>query len=201
MIPGRAAGQAPLEGLAPAPPRTDRLFFALLPSAEALARIERLARELRELHGLRGRALGAGRFHITLHLIGDFPGVPQQVVVLASRIAASAAAGLTPFRLGFDRVASFRRPRNMPLVLRGSEDLLGGVAHLAQTLGTAMAEQGLGHAPGPGYTPHLTLLYDDCHVPDTRIEPISWTARELVLVRSLLGRSRHEPLARWALQG
>jgi 2'-5' RNA ligase len=198
---GRAAGQAPLEGLAPAPPRTDRLFFALLPSAEAVVRIEQLARELRERLGLRGRTLGAGRFHITLHLVGDFAGFPQQVVELAGEIAAAVVAGMPPFRLGFDRVASFRRPRNMPLVLRGSEDLLGGVAALAETLGTAMAAQGLGHVAGARYKPHLTLLYDDRHVPNTPIEPIAWTAHEVVLVRSLLGQSRHEPVARWPLQG
>lgn len=43
------------------------------------------------------------------------------------------------------------------------------------------------------------LLYDPQGIAEHAIEPIRWTAREFVLVHSLLGRSRHVPLGRWAL--
>jgi 2'-5' RNA ligase len=33
------------------------------------------------------------------------------------------------------------------------------------------------------------------------VEPIRWTVREFVLVHSLLGQTRHVPLARWSLGG
>jgi 2'-5' RNA ligase len=88
----------------------------------------------------------------------------------------------------------------MPLVLLGDDGLVG-VRALQQALDLAMAQIGLGHGVREHYTPHLTLLYDGCHVAARPIEPITWTAREFVLVRSLIGQSRHEVLARLPLRG
>ncbi|MBT2324216.1 2'-5' RNA ligase family protein [Variovorax paradoxus] len=194
------SGQMALAGFDAVPSHpTDRLFFAILPDEKAVARIERLVRDLRADLGLKRKALGAGRFHVTLHHVGDFVGLPEEVVELACKAAAAVAAA-APFKLAFDRVASFRRPRNMPLVLRGGDGLIA-LAAFAHELGTAMASAGLGRSAGAHYTPHLTLLYDDRHVVDTPIEPIAWTAREFVLVRSLIGQSRHEAIARLALCG
>jgi 2'-5' RNA ligase len=50
----------------------------------------------------------------------------------------------------------------------------------------------------------VTLLYDlhdDKDNPGVSeyLEPISWIVHEFVLVRSLLGRSQYEVLARWPL--
>jgi RNA 2',3'-cyclic 3'-phosphodiesterase len=50
-------------------------------------------------------------------------------------------------------------------------------------------------------TPHVTLLYDKRVIDEQPIEPISWTVREFVLVRSLHGQSRHIDVARWQLHG
>lgn len=198
MTPGRGARQPSPEGAAPAPPYTDRLFFALMPDAPAIERIERLIHELRRDHGLKGKALGASRFHVTLHLVGNFRGFPQEVADAACA-AAQPLTVIPAFKLCFDRVGSFaRRPRNMPLVLLGEEGVMAAKA-FQQALGKAMARAGEGHGDAAHYTPHLTLLYDDTHVAPRAIEPIGWTAQEFVLVRSLIGRSRHEVLARWLL--
>ncbi|NDZ16264.1 2'-5' RNA ligase [Variovorax sp. WS11] len=200
MTPGRGARQPSLEGTAPAPRYTDRLFFALLPDAPAIVRIERLIADLRRDHGLKGKALGASRFHVTVHLVGNFRGFPQEVADAACA-AAQALTVIPSFKLGFDRVGSFaRRPRNMPLVLLGAEGLMAAKA-FQQALGKAMARAGESHGDAAHYTPHLTLLYDDTHVAPRAIEPIGWTANEFVLVRSLIGQSRHEVLARWLLHG
>jgi 2'-5' RNA ligase len=45
----------------------------------------------------------------------------------------------------------------------------------------------------------VTLLYDEHRVARQCVEPIAWTAREFALVRSLLGKSQYEVLARWPL--
>ena len=186
--------QPSLDGVAARPPSTDRLFFALRPDAAAIARIEKLVRDLQGDFGLKGKPLGAERFHVTLLLVGNFPYFPQEVAD-ASVGAAQAVAAMPPFKLGFDRVGSFsRKARNMPLVLLG-EDGLATVRTLHQALVDLMTGHGGGH-----YTPHLTLLYDDRHVAARPIEPITWTAREFVLVRSLIGQSRHEVLARLPLR-
>jgi 2'-5' RNA ligase len=46
------------------------------------------------------------------------------------------------------------------------------------------------------FTPHVTLLYDARDVDEYPIEPIGWTVKEFVLIRSLNG---HEHLVRWPL--
>ena len=67
-------------------------------------------------------------------------------------------------------------------------------------LGQAMMATGLGDKAGD-YLPHVTLLYDDALIDEHPVAPISWTATEFVLVHSLLGRTKHVILDRWALNG
>lgn len=183
-----------------APRNTERLFFALLPDAQAIARIAALIPRLRRDFGLKGKPLDASRLHVTLHFLGDFPGLPQDVVNTVSA-AAEALTIIPAFDLGFDRVGSIaRRPSNMPLVLLGEEGVIAAKA-FQQALVKAIARADEGRGEGGRYTPHLTLLYDDTHVAPVAIEPIVWTAQEFVLMRSLIGRGRHEVLARWLLHG
>ena len=192
--------QAPPSGVEPPRRRSDRLFFAIVPDAKAASRIERLARELRGDLGLRGKLIERERLHVTLFFVGDFAGVPDGAVDALSRIAGSVTDTTAPFEVGFDRVASFpRKDRRRPLVLQGDDGVLALTA-LHERLQAAMAEAAL--APrATRYTPHLTLLYDDRTVADLMIDPIIWPVREFVLVHSLIGRSRHETIARLPLRG
>ena len=195
----RMPEQPSLAGFDAAPQPTDRLFFAIFPDVDAAARIARLAQHLRGEHGLKGRPLATERFHVTLHHLGDYVGLPQDIVAAAGE--AAAAVTIPPFEVAFDRAVSFfGGPRSRPFVLRGG----GGVAALKafqQALGTAMKKAGLGRWAELHYTPHVTLLYDDCCVTEQAVETVGWTAHEFVLVHSLLGRTRHVPLARWPLRG
>ena len=184
---------------APRPP-SDRLFFAILPSEQAIARIERLVLELSAAHALKGKPLGRERFHVSLHHVGDFTGLPQEVVAAACACA-EAVTSRAPFALSFDRVASFaRKSHNMPLVLLG-DPAVHALSDLQQALAAELAGAGLGRAAGAHFVPHLTLLYDDARVIEQATPPIAWIAHEFVLVRSLIGRSRHEVLARLPLRG
>ncbi|MFJ2988300.1 RNA 2',3'-cyclic phosphodiesterase [Collimonas sp. NPDC087041] len=181
-----------------APPRpTDRLFFALIPAAEAAAAIVRQGRLLQEEFGIKSRLIGVDRAHVTLSHVGDYLELPQDVVTAAMNAAASVRA--EPFDVTFERVLNFHgRPRNRPLVLVGGD----GVAALTafqRTLAKALQRAGIRSA-NSHYTPHVTLLYNKYNVPSRDIEPISWTVREFALVHSLLGRTRHVTLARWPLQ-
>lgn len=179
---------------------TDRLFFAIFPDANASARIAALALQLRGEHELRGRPLARERFHVTLHHLGDYVGVPPDVVAMADK-AAAAVTTMAPFEVAFDRAASFSSaPRNRPFVLRGG-DGVAALTEFQQALGIAMKKAGLGRWAKPAYTPHVTLLYDDRCVVEQAVEPINWTAREFVLVHSLLGQTRHVALLRWPLRG
>jgi RNA 2',3'-cyclic 3'-phosphodiesterase len=146
---------------------------------------------------LRGRPLPPERLHITPHHIDDYAGLPPRVV---AAICDSAATVRTdPFEVEFDRVASFSgRPGNRPLVLRGG-DGLAELMEFQRGLGAAITRARIGRPVASQFTPHVTLLYDDAQVEERAVEPIRWIVSEFILVHSLLGQTRHIPLARWPL--
>lgn len=178
-------------------PPTDRLFLAIFPDSKTAAQIAERAASLRVSLGLHGKPLKTDRFHITLHHLGDYAGLPTHIAESAK--AAAATLDEAAFDIEFDRVESFSgRPRNRPFVLRGEQGL-ENLHSFRQTLSNALAREGLGKWASSQFTPHLTLLYDNAMVPTTRIAPIHWHASEFVLVHSQLGKTRHIPLASWPL--
>jgi RNA 2',3'-cyclic 3'-phosphodiesterase len=183
------------------PPRrrpTDRLFLAIVPHAHAAAQAAAVAARLSVEHGLKGNSLPPERLHASLHHVGDYPDLPRHIIRAVHDIASRVA--LRPFVLAFDRVISFRgMPGHRPLVLTGGDGVAGLLA-LQQIAGPMMAQAGLGQEMR-AFTPHMTLQYGDALAVEQEIEPIAWTVREFVLVHSLLGRSKHIPIARFPLRG
>ena len=99
---------------------TDRLFFAIFPDAVTAARIARLREALYLELGLRGKPLATERLHATLHHVGDYAGLPLDIV--ASAGDAASAVAMPPFTVAFDGAESFRgRPGHRPFVLRGED--------------------------------------------------------------------------------
>lgn len=191
------AHQSAFVGLAAPVRATEGLFFAVFPNAGAAGRISALARDLREAHALCGKLLAPARLHVSLHYLGGYEGLRKGVVLAATK--AAAAVEMPTFDVRFDRAASFRgRPRNRPYVLQGGDGVAGLLA-LHEQLGMALQRVGLGRWVKRYYLPHMTLLYDDDNIADHPVEPIGWTVREVVLVRSLYGHGRHEYLARRVL--
>lgn len=181
------------------PKPTDRLFFAIYPDAEAAARVTALARQLRETHELTGRPLATDRFHVTLHHLGDYVGVPAELVASATK--AAEAVSFPPFDIVFDSAGSFAgRPGNYPFVLRGGGGFCG-IIEFQRALGAALNRIGLGRKGELNFTPHATLLYDRHRIDQQAVAPLVWKVTEFVLVHSLLGRTLHVPLARWTLRG
>ena len=177
----------------------DGLFFAIYPDVNAAAKTAQCARRLRGELGLEGGALATERFHVSLHHLGVYDGLPHRIVAEASEVAATVAA--PRFKVGFDRAVSFSgRPGNLPFVLLGDDGVVG-LAMFQQMLGAAMQNAGLGRRVDRHYTPHMTLLYDArCVTEWAFVEAINWTVCEFALVHSLIGRTRHVPLARWPLR-
>lgn len=185
--------------LRPPFPLTDRLFLGVFLDLDAAERAANLSRSLRKELNLKGRPLPLGHLHITLHHIDDYAGLPPRVV--AAICDAAATVGMDPFEVEFDRVTSFSgRPGNRPLVLRGG-DGLAELMKFQRGLGAAITRARVGRPVAPQFTPHVTLLYDDIQVEERAVEPIRWTVSEFILVHSLLGQTRHVPLARWSLSG
>jgi RNA 2',3'-cyclic 3'-phosphodiesterase len=188
--------QLALPGLVAKP--TNRLFFAVLPDTTASAQTVAITDTLYAAHGLSGRRLSASRLHVTLHHVGDFAGLPNDVVARA--LASGESLRHAPVAIRFDRAGSFiRRHRTLPLVLRGGGQVIPLIA-FQHALGEAMARRGFHHISSH-YTPHMTLLYDPRYLAAREVTPVEWTAREFVLIHSLIGKARYEVLGRWPLNG
>ncbi len=178
-------------------PVADRLFFAIFPNQLACARIAQVADRLRVEHGLQGKLLPTSRLHVTLFFLGDYAGLPPEIVARASE--AAAAVALPRFNVVFDRAKTFSgKRRSLPLVMLGS-DGVAALNRLHRDLGKALEVVGLGSQWNTDYTPHVTLLYDSRSVADRVVEVVDWPVEEFVLVHSQLGRSKYVPLARWPL--
>lgn len=189
------SAQLSLEGFDP-PILTDSLFYALLPDAESAGQIVDLVRRLHAGQRLKGTVIPSERLHVTLAFIGSFAGLPKAVV--ASAIVAGDRFEGTPFEVTFDRVQKFGHDKRA-IVLRGGE-VATDVDEFQRRLVGAMRYQGLKPASSTSFTAHLTLMYSESPILEEQVAPISWTAREFVLVRSLIGQSRYEILARWPLR-
>jgi RNA 2',3'-cyclic 3'-phosphodiesterase len=182
---------------------TDRLFFALFPSEEAIPQIVKTSQQLRDEHGLTGKSLSNDRLHVTLHHVGDYAGgLPIGLVEVAKEVASMIA--MPTFEVTFDRAMSFAgSPRNKPFVLRGNESRAGGLVDLMafqKTMYLAMYRAGLqGPRANAKFAPHVTLMYDSQGMAEQAVEPVRWTAHEFVLVHSLLGQTRHIHLGRWPI--
>jgi RNA 2',3'-cyclic 3'-phosphodiesterase len=167
---------------------TDRLFFAVRPDQETAARIAERTMRWRAAHGLTGKPLKPEHLHVTLFHVGDDDTPPPAELIEALGERAAQIA-MPAFRVEFDRVMSFR---NGAFVLGGNDHLIG-LHVLQQRLSDALDAR-----PGPArrFEPHVTLLRDSQRIAEQPIEPISWTAREIVLVHSLLGQTIHRDVVR-----
>lgn len=167
---------------------TDRLFFAVRPDPETAAKIAERTMRWRVAHGLTGKPLKPEHLHVTLFHVGDDDASPLSELIDA---LAERAAGVTmpAFRVEFDRVMSF----SGGAFVLGGDDRLIGLHVLQQRLSDA-----LDASPGPArrFEPHVTLLRDSRRIAEQPVEPISWTAREIVLVHSLLGQTIHRDIVR-----
>jgi len=189
-----------LPGFEPEPQPKDRLFFAVLPDADACAQIQRLAQGLRAQHQLQGRTLDAARLHVSLQDLGDHADMPHALIARAG--AAAAALKMAPFRVRFDQALSFsgksRSAGRRAFVLTG-DDGVTGFAQLHQALTRAMHAAGLPNTSA-SITPHVTMLYDGASVAPQPVEAVEWTVRDFVLVHSLIGANLpYTILQRWPL--
>jgi 2'-5' RNA ligase len=174
-----------------------RLFFALVPPPAVLADIGLVADALRQQQAARGRPVGSEQWHLTLAFLGDFAeaDAPER----ARRAGEEAAACAQPFDVVLDRIGSFPGARP-PWFLTGDA---APILPLQSRLVAALQAAGLEPKDaGRVFVPHVTLLRN-AHgpLPPTPIAPISWPAREFVLIDSGSAERGYVTLQRWPLDG
>lgn len=175
------------------------VFLAALPDGAMAARTAGIACDVRRRLQLSATPISPERLHVTLLSIGGFSGsCPPAVIDAAMRAAGTVS--MAPFRAEFDRVVSFSGSHGQrALVLTGNGDGVAGFMRLQEALKHALIKAGLRLPRQLGFSPHLTMMYDESRTCDFPIEPIGWTVSRFVLVDSLAGQSRHVHLGQWFL--
>lgn len=172
---------------------TDRLFLAIFPDPAYAARFETFAAKHLAARGMGGKPVEASRLHVTLFHLGDYTELPPRLAIQA----AEALSHLTPeaFTIRFDQIGSFNnRDAQGDFVLTVS-DSNEALHALHKQLGTHLNAAALGQYTKGSFTPHMTLAYNKPAVPFQQIEPVVWPAHEVVLIHSLLGKTRHIRIA------
>ncbi len=184
--------QGSLPGFEPAQP-TDRLFLAIFPDAQHAAQLATRAVAHLADHRSRSGATEASRLHVTVFHLGDYTELPPGLVTSATQALSALVA--KPFIIRFDQIGSFsHRQPSGPLVFtasEGNEELRA----LHTQLATHLRASALGQWTRGSFEPHMTVAYNAATIPFQKIAPISWPAGEVVLIHSLLGRTRHIRLA------
>lgn len=166
------------------------------PEAAAAEQMTALAEDLRRRHSLKGRPTAAARLHISLNFVGLFRGPPTRAVMEKAAALAARVSSRT-FTVTLNHVEGWNGdPR--PLVLLGDEGVAGvqllyGAIHKALAAGTMAPRR------EPDFWPHVSLLWDRAQVAREVVTPISWMAREFVLLDSPDGDGRDDVLGRWPL--
>lgn len=176
-----------------------RFFLALFPEKGVRTKLVHLAQMTRDRHGMRGNPRPAELLHITLHYFGDYAELPDKVL-FAAEMAVAKCTTLPSYEVTFDRVKSFNgRPGNRPCVLvDGGASANPELRELERRLVSVL---GLGKGERGEFVPHVTLLYDGVAVPEEKVQPVTWTVREVVLVRGHTDKALYEHHRTWPLQG
>ncbi len=165
-----------------------RLFFAVWPAPAAARELARIGEALAGLAG--GKAMPAGKIHMTLAFLGSLDEEREGTAVLA----ASKVKGRA-IRMCIDAVGSFRRSR-VGWAAPSQQD--PALAELQATLAEALRARGL-TLEDRHFTPHVTLVRKIAKpVPPAPVEPVEWRSKAFTLVEST-GNGRYEVRESWVL--
>ena len=168
------------------PPRTTRLFLALMPNASVRQQIDALVRRCSWCPG--SQLYAAADWHVTLHFLGDVPS--EQVGVIAAGVCLPAVS----FQWALDR--SQRWPKG--LVVLSPSVVPPPLMALHEQLGDQLRALGQRVDARP-YRPHLTLARRaETAEPVGDFAPVDWPVLGFALVNSTgLTQRRYEVLRHW----
>jgi 2'-5' RNA ligase len=164
-----------------------RLFFALKPSPiEA-----NLTGLIRDAAASELDPVINGRLHLTLGITSDYAAYPQDVAQRLASIGEHLAGD--PFLLPLDRLSGSERsialrPNKRPAALSALQKQIDDQLRYWNLMRT-----------GWSFNPHVTLGYRAGLSFLRPITPLIWDIRDLVLIHSVVGATRHIELSRWPL--
>lgn len=186
--------QAPIANKTKSAAKGERLPYALkfsiFPSPAEAQEIVRLTGPMLQALGLTGKPLMPHRLHVTVHKLGEYAEVPEDLIAAAMR--AGDALAFDAFEVAFDCAMSF--PSAGTCVLSGHEGTRQLTAFYEE-LGESMRSQGL--RAGRSFAPSMALVYDKHFVAEHSIVPVCWMAREFVLIKSHIGTGKYDLLGSW----
>ncbi|KQM97890.1 2'-5' RNA ligase [Sphingobium sp. Leaf26] len=167
-----------------------RLFFAVKPPPVVTRQIDHYAQILA---GGSARILPSHQ-HVTLGISADMPTYPQALIETLQGAAMQIMAD--PFDLLLDRLSY----GGQSAALRPSRSN-AALARLQRQVAEALKRSAAPPREAWTFSPHQTLFYRDGPPAQRRIDGFGWRVEELVLVCSHVGRTRHETVGTWRLQG
>jgi len=186
--------------MAESPALPEDLFFALQPDEEARAAITELGRNFMRSHDLAGKLADEDRYHVTTLYVGDSRVFGESGLQTMFQVAAAVASSTEMFQMEFDHIGGFgSKQLRSPLVLNHHQEN-PSFSGLAQRLHKELLRRGVRTQEKPSSKLHLTIRYREQFVEATPIPPVGWLVKELVLIKSLVGKGQYVQLGKWPLQ-
>ena len=165
---------------------TKRLFFALWPDHRQRDRLRDVVASVAKT--VEGRAVDRRDWHVTLAFIGPF--AEDRVPYLLER---AAQIEVEPFRLNFDRLEYWARPRVASL---SAATVPPALQQLVDALNAVLLDLGL-KPEDRNYRPHITVVRNARAFPTERLTQrviTEWSSFELVESVSVPGGVNYVPL-------
>jgi 2'-5' RNA ligase len=149
-----------------------RLFYALWPDDEARTALSGL------LQNVTGRRTRTENLHITLAFLGE-----QEESSLPALNALLNDLPASDIKLVINRLGYFSRQR---IAWAGMEEVPEELHALHKTLAERLDALGVVYDRRTDFRPHITLARNAAPPNETSIEPITWHARHIGLVQSVM---------------
>ena len=165
---------------------TKRLFFALWPDHRQRDRLRDVVASVAKT--VEGRAVDRRDWHVTLAFVGPFP--ENRVPYLLER---AAQIEVEPFRLNFDRLEYWARPRVASL---SAATVPPALQQLVDSLNAVLLDLGL-KPEDRNYRPHITVVRNARAFTTERLSQrvtTEWSSFELVESVSVPGGVSYVPL-------
>lgn len=142
------------------------------------------------------RPVPDGCMHLSLQSLGRYDRISDALIERAMRMGSRIE--VPAFPATFDRLQGFNGTYGRAVVLTGKRPTHGFLI-LRKAIWAEMQLAGMEVPPSLDFLPHVSLAYQQTRIPTILVKSVTWMVHELVLIKSLIGRSRHICLGRWPL--